>query len=157
MIHSRRGLSDIVTNVLIILLVLVAVGIVWYFVQPFIRGSAGNIEGSQDCLTIDVVPVSCVENAPGDYNVTVNRNSGGGTLQQLKLVFADSTGNTKVVSQDTTMSEFESDVFNNVLTTPGVADAANLKIAAVVQITNDPAGRTCDIRPAVVACNPPAP
>jgi hypothetical protein len=152
MINSKRGLSDIVTNVLIILLVLVAVGIIWYFVQPFIRQGAQGIEGSKDCLTISVTPLSCSHNTTsGNYTVVVNRDTGAGNLQSIKLIFGDGT-NTKVITRTTTMSEFESATY--MLTSTDVPiSATELSIAAVATVQNDPDGRTCDAKPTKVTCS----
>lgn len=152
MIHSKRGLSDIVTNVLIILLVLVAVGIIWYFVQPFIRQGAQGIEGSKDCLTISVTPVSCMYNTTStNYTVVLNRDTGSGSLQGVKLIFSDGT-NTRVVTRSATLSEFESATY--VLTSTDVPiTASELSIAAIATIENDPNGRTCDAKPSKVQCS----
>ena len=151
MIHSKRGLSDIVTNVLIILLVLVAVGIIWYFVQPFIRQGAQGIEGSKDCLTMSVTPIMCTFNTTSsNYTVVVNRDTGSGNLQGLKLIFGDGT-NTKVVTKSGSFSEFESATY--VITSTEVPITANvLSIAAIATVPNDPAGRTCDAKPTTVSC-----
>ena len=84
----------------------------------------------------------------------MNRNSGSGVVQNLKLVFADTGGNTKVLTKTPTaaLGEFESASFTVTSAELSGFTPASLKIAAVVQITNDPAGRTCDIRPAQVTC-----
>ena len=86
---SRKGLSDIVTNVLIILLVLVAIGIIWAFVRPAITQGAGQLQGAGDCLTIDVESVTC--NAAAN-TVTFKRNTGAGALAGVKFIVEKSTG-----------------------------------------------------------------
>ena len=82
---DKKGLSDIVTNVLIILLVLAAVTIVWFFVKPLIERSASSVSGVNDCFTVDVVPTAC--NIPAlTGTVTVKRNVGSGVVTMLKIV-----------------------------------------------------------------------
>ncbi|PIN90233.1 hypothetical protein COU60_01985 [Candidatus Pacearchaeota archaeon CG10_big_fil_rev_8_21_14_0_10_34_76] len=90
MINQKKGLSDIVTNVLIILLVLVAVGIIWAFLNPTIRTGAGQLGGAADCLTVQLEPVSCDWQA-GNQRVTfeVKRNAGSGSLKDIKLIVAN--------------------------------------------------------------------
>lgn len=99
---NKKGLSDIVTNVLIILLVLVAVGIIWAFLRPTIQQGAGGLAGATDCLTVDVEPVSCVQTGFGDQTVTIKRNVGSGALMDVKILFRDDSGNSKVVDASST-------------------------------------------------------
>ena len=52
---NKRGLSDIVVTVLIILLVLAAVVIIWSFVRPAIIRSSGQLEpGTLTSIAKDV-------------------------------------------------------------------------------------------------------
>ena len=99
MINTKRGLSDIITNVLIILLVLVAVGIIWAFVRPAIQGGAQQVAGASDCLAVNVVPTACSNTVTGAttgadlWNVTVSMGTGStANIEELKFIFRDSTG-----------------------------------------------------------------
>ena len=56
---NRKGLSDVVTVVLIILLALAAVVIVANFILPFIRGTGGELSAATACLDITVEPTAC--------------------------------------------------------------------------------------------------
>ena len=86
MIHTKRGLSDIITNVLIILLVLVAIGIIWAFVRPAIQGGAQQISGANDCLTTTVTPVGCVFNGTqNNATVVFQRGTGSGDVRESDL------------------------------------------------------------------------
>lgn len=82
---AKKGLSDIVTNVLIILLVLVAVGIIWLFLRPTVS-SVGQVQGSTECLTIDIQPVSC-----SGGSVVMKRNPGTGNLKGVVIVLTNPT------------------------------------------------------------------
>lgn len=150
---GRKGLSDIVTNVLIILLVLVAIGIIWYFVSPFIRSSAGSVQGTQDCLTIALTPVSCVHKSgtTGAYNVTFRRDAGAGNLKEVKLIFKDANGATVVANTTNFPQQFESRVLTDLPNSTSTTVYTQVDIAAVVS-TDDPAGRTCDPRGTPVQC-----
>lgn len=57
---NKSGLSNIVTMVLIILLVLVAIGIIWFFIRPFIFNSSEQLEGVESCFQTTVEPTKCL-------------------------------------------------------------------------------------------------
>lgn len=159
MIQSRKGLSDIVTNVLIILLVLVAIGIIWAFVRPTINQGAGQLQGSNECLTIDLSAVSCTYHSVSHTaDLTYKRTTGDGTIQEVKFILKDASGNSKVIGTSLaadipavleTRSKTAADF-------TGFAPAANSQVtfdtAVVVQIPSNPAGRTCAPREAPVVC-----
>ncbi len=101
MLKQKRGLSDVVTVSLIILLAIAAVVIVWSFVRPTIEKTGKQIAG-ENCLTVDVKPISCdltsnsvvVENGPGEATVdkvklVYYQTAAGGSNSE---VIADATG-----------------------------------------------------------------
>ena len=51
---DKSGLSDVVTTLIIVLLVIVAIGIVWAVVGGLIRTGAGNVGFNQKCIDVDV-------------------------------------------------------------------------------------------------------
>ncbi len=87
---NKRGVSQVLVTVLIIILVLGLVGIVWAVVSGVVQKGTEDIEGASSCLGIsfDVSPV-CDAN---ECNVTVKRNAGGGDIGGLKVVAFDSEG-----------------------------------------------------------------
>ncbi len=97
MINNKRGLSAIITTLLVILLVLVAVGIVWGVVNNLITGGAKTAELAAKCLNIDVkaTSVNCNTASPALCNMTFERtgtNNDG--IAGVKLVFRNSTAAT---------------------------------------------------------------
>ena len=54
MIKQKKGLSTVVTTLIIILLVLVAVGIIWIVVRGVIEGGTKEIDYGVKCLKTDV-------------------------------------------------------------------------------------------------------
>lgn len=50
----KKGLSTVVTSLIIILLVLVAIGIVWIVVRGVVTEGAGEIESTVDCLNVNI-------------------------------------------------------------------------------------------------------
>jgi hypothetical protein len=57
MINNRRGVSAVVANVLIILLVVVGVALIWAAVRPSIEKGAQGVQA--DCFTIQLEPTTC--------------------------------------------------------------------------------------------------
>ncbi len=151
MVMKKRGLSEVVTTVLIILLVLVAIGIIWAAVRPTIESSGSRISG--DCLTLQLETVSCAFSdngvTPGLYDVSVMRNVGVGNLQAIKLIFNDGTS-TLVLEQASTIDELNTANFNNVLT--GLTGTVTVKSAGVVGLSGG-STQTCNEETATVTCS----
>ena len=59
MIQNKKGLSDIVTTALIILLVAVAVAAIWAFVSPALRGTGIQFTKTQVCVSNLIEPITC--------------------------------------------------------------------------------------------------
>src|SRR3989304_7922796 len=91
--RSKKGLSDIVANLLVILLVLVAVGIVWAVVRNVIDRGAEDIELGQ--FTYDLNIESAYVSGT-NIVVTVKRIDTGGTaLVGVNFIFANATDSTR--------------------------------------------------------------
>jgi hypothetical protein len=83
---KKRGLSAIVTTLIIILLVLVAVSGIWVVVSNFLDAGTETIELTEKCLEVDLSLVSVVPGSVADdYDVTLKRNAGGDTIGGIKL------------------------------------------------------------------------
>ncbi|MEK6898766.1 MAG: hypothetical protein AABW79_01580 [Nanoarchaeota archaeon] len=159
MINTKRGLSDIITNVLIILLVLVAVGIIWAFVRPAIQGGAQQVAGASDCLAVNVVPTACSNTVTGAttgadlWNVTVSMGTGStANIEELKFIFRDSTGAVRTNTTTIIPEEFESRTFD-VLGLTGFSEDT-VDIAVVVSASGQL--KTCEPSGTPVTCTSPA-
>ncbi|MEK6858968.1 MAG: hypothetical protein AABX53_03605 [Nanoarchaeota archaeon] len=155
MIQSRKGLSDIVTNVLIILLVLVAIGIIWAFVRPSLNQGASQLEGQADCLTIQMEAKSCVKETDNSYSVQVFRGAGEGDFKGYKVVFKDVDGNTKSFEKKATTDVIDTlgqVKFTATATDLGAFVPTSVDVASIVDVKSNPEGRTCDLTAAPVAC-----
>ena len=94
---KKRGLSDVVTTVLIILLVLAAVAIIWSYLQGALVSSGSQITGQ--CLTLDLAPTACVWNSTGtNVSVRYGRDAGAANLVGVKLVLTGADGLTTVIN-----------------------------------------------------------
>ncbi len=65
MIQNKKGLSDIVTTALIILLVAVAVAAIWAFIAPALRGTGTQFTKTQVCVSNIIEPITCKTTAGG--------------------------------------------------------------------------------------------
>ena len=96
---SKRGLSTVVTTLIIVLLVIVAIGIIWAVIGNLIRTGSEEVNTGRISLSIDIKNVKDVLGFPDQVEVTVKRNVGEGNLKDLKFVLDDGT-NTEVVTQE---------------------------------------------------------
>ena len=106
---GKRGLSAVITTLIIILLVLVAVGIIWVVVRNLLQEGAEQIDISAKCLAVDMtaVSVTAVTNETGNYSVTLKRSAGGEAIGGLKLTLFNSTDNSGVMDFGTAPDELE--------------------------------------------------
>ncbi len=96
MFSQKRGISDVVTVSLIILLAIAAVVIVWSFVRPTLEGTGQQISNSGDCLALNVKAVTC--DAVGGYSVVVENGAGAVTAGDIRLVYSGPTGSQTVTT-----------------------------------------------------------
>ena len=86
--ENKKGLSTIVTTLIIILLSLVAIGIIWVVVSNVIEGGAEQSEINAKCLQIDIKATAAGCDG-GDCNVTYRRSSGGDDIDGIKVVLSN--------------------------------------------------------------------
>ncbi|MCK4647593.1 hypothetical protein KAT24_01535 [Candidatus Pacearchaeota archaeon] len=95
MIKNKKGLSAIITTMLVVLLVLVAVGIVWAVVSGLLRSGAEDVELSAKCLNVDIraTAVNCVDGTANyECDVTFERTgTNTDAIGGVKLVFRNET------------------------------------------------------------------
>ncbi len=92
---NTKGLSAVITTLIIILLVLVAVGIVWVVVNNVLEEGSEQLEIGSKCLSVDIRATSAdcewlsSGSTPGDCNVTYTRNSGGDDVDGIRFILSD--------------------------------------------------------------------
>lgn len=104
---KKKGLSAVVTTLIIILLVLVAVGIIWVVVRNVIEEGAEQIDINTKCVAVDVRAVSVTESSPGDYSVTLERKAGGGDIGGIKVNLFTDTSSSGVIDFGVAIAELE--------------------------------------------------
>ena len=90
---SKKGLSGIVTTIILIALVLVAAAIVWAIVSNLLEGKGEDISIADKCLGISIKATSLTCNLDGECNVTLERAlvSESGVFDGVGLTFSNST------------------------------------------------------------------
>jgi len=142
-----RGLSAVITTLIIILLVLVAIGIIWVVIRGVIEGGVGTIDLSTKCLAVDVraTAASCTPVDDGatppvviDYTceVTLKRGSGGDPIDGIRLVFSDGTDSNTVSPDQAALDPLQqrTDTVDSGL----LAAPTSLEVAVII---NDEAGQ----------------
>jgi len=102
---NKRGMSAVITTVLLVALVIVAVGIVWAIVSGVIGGATDEVNLASDCLKITITPMAMdcsEESSPLDgssYNCDVTLKRGGTSEKEIAGVAMTftSTGESKTV------------------------------------------------------------
>jgi hypothetical protein len=92
--NNKRGLSDIVVTLIIVLLSMVAIGLVWFVVNNLLQSGTAGVETSAKCLNtnIAVKQANCVNGTTNQIcNVTLSRTgTEDDELGGVKIIFADS-------------------------------------------------------------------
>ena len=97
MAKNRKGLSDVMATMMIILLVLVAVGIIWVVVRNFINQGTEQIDISQKCLAVTLEAVGVTETS-GAYAIALRRGSDSQGDLGVKVSVFNVAGSSEVIN-----------------------------------------------------------
>ena len=125
-------MSEVVTTLIIILLVIVALGIVWVVVKNII--DKGKDEITLTGLTLDLDITKAVVDDE-TLSVTVKRNPGEGDLIGINFVISDGD-NSVVVTKDTTLAELGVQTFTFPLGTLAVGTITSISIAPIFETSS---------------------
>ncbi|MBU0957738.1 MAG: hypothetical protein KKF56_02915 [Nanoarchaeota archaeon] len=107
---NKRGISAVVTTVLIILISIAAIILVWYLYKSFIGDSLHKL--APDLLTVDMKIQAVVVNGGRDITgVVVERDAGKGSVVGMKIILGDAENN-NVISIDEGISTLERKSFD---------------------------------------------
>ncbi len=123
---DRKGLSEVVTTLIIILLVLVAIGIVWVVVSNILSSGTQQIGLEQFSIDINFVKASINGNV---VTLTVKRAAGAGNVTGVKFIISDGS-NSEEFTKTGNINELDTKTFT-VTTTLNPVD---IKSASVVPI-----------------------
>ena len=125
--ENRKGLSAVVTTLIIILLVLVAVGIIWVVVRNLVESGAEQIDVSTKCIAVDVRAVSVVpvSGEDGNYTVSLNRQAGGEDIGGVKINVFNDTDSSGVIDFNNSIEVLNTETEK--VATEGVTDANKIQ------------------------------
>lgn len=108
---KKGGLSEVISMVLILLIVLISISIIWFFVQPAIVKTLGGGENGGElgnflgCVDSNLKIIECKINN-GTYFVKVQRGEGKPEISEIKFKFSDFSGEDFIFSNLTIPGEF---------------------------------------------------
>ena len=114
---NKRGLSDVVTTVLIVLVALGAIGIIAGFLLPAVQQGSSQITSA--CLTLQLEPTKCtLDLITNNPVVLVKRNTGDVTLNEIKVIFTNANGETTSETMSNVPGILETKIFTGVSVSP---------------------------------------
>ncbi|MBS3085561.1 hypothetical protein J4225_02650 [Candidatus Pacearchaeota archaeon] len=98
---QKRGLSTVVTTLIVILLVLVAIAVIWIVIRGVIESGTEQIGIGQ--FTIDMkITQAYIDSGAGGLIVSVQRNPGKGDLTGIRFIVENDGGQTEIIKADET-------------------------------------------------------
>ncbi len=91
---NKKGLSAVVTTLIMILLTLVAIGMIWLVVTNIVGDTTDRIGSLTECIDakIEVTAVNCADGGNSSLcDVSLYNNAGGKLVDGVRLVFYNST------------------------------------------------------------------
>lgn len=104
---EKKGLSQVITTLILILLGLVAIGIVWVVIVNVISKSSDEVDLGKFTVQMKIKDVVLGDN---QVNVTVERESGTGELNSIKFIISDGK-NSQTFEKPTSIKELEKQTF----------------------------------------------
>ncbi len=87
-ILKKRGLSEVVTTIIIILVVLIALGIIWAVIRPLIGKTDTEITYTSSCVAVDLEVKSCVY-SNNFIGVSIEKQNTFADLRGIKLILSN--------------------------------------------------------------------
>ena len=147
---NKKGLSDVISTVLIILLVLAAVGIIGSIVLKQIKGAGSKIETSLGCGDVELTPVKCSVAAGKIPTVLLSRGNDNVTMTGINLIFEDSASVTEIKLVPANELP-EALATSSHTTTALVRDPAKVTVAATIR-SSDGKDNKCPASTTKVTC-----
>ncbi len=149
---NKRGLSDIVSTVLIIMLVLAAVAIIGNIVIKNLNKSEQKIQEAMECQSLELDALKCTEGTNGKYTVQYKWVKGGDVkLEGVKVFVYDDTGQNVVVEDNAPPGFLGVKQRIGIIVTTLKGDISHATVAGVIK---NEAGQevVCDESPVKAVC-----
>ncbi|MDP4039666.1 MAG: hypothetical protein Q8P57_03750 [Candidatus Pacearchaeota archaeon] len=149
MVFNKKGVSAVVANVLIILLVVVGVALIWAAVRPAIEDATEDIDSG--CLTVSVEPVSCSANSGAGFAV-LRRNVGASDVDVtgLRVIHTKNDGTSTTDDIDGSLEELGSVTWTPVSIGSQIVIAAGDSVNVAALIGADK--KVCQVTSSPVTC-----
>jgi len=135
---DRKGLSEIIITLIMIVLSLVAVGIVWLIVSNVLNQGSEDISSSTGGLYIGAEIKSVNVESDGDLLVKVKRSSGEGDVTGINFIVSDGE-NSKIINISQSIDLLEEKTFT--IPKSSLSGIAFVKEVSIVPITTDASGK----------------
>ncbi|MEK6925641.1 MAG: LamG domain-containing protein [Nanoarchaeota archaeon] len=136
-LKEKRGMSEVIATLIIILLVIVAILVVWGVVRNVIDTGAEQITLDKFTINIELEKAVVSQNS---IDVTVKRNPGQGELSGFRFVISDGT-NSQIIDSTATLSELEQKTISlnyvGIVKSVGVAPIIKQGTSTAVQEVKD--------------------
>ena len=123
---KKRGVSEVIITVIMVGLVLVAIGVVWYVINNIIQQGSEKI--SVNALEINL-ELKSVKIEDGNLDLMVRRGAGQGSFSKLNIIVSDET-NSQIFEKDASdLEELETKKFTitpSELTSVGFAKSVEI-------------------------------
>ncbi len=106
---NRKAVSQIVTIILMVLLVLASIVILWNVVKKTVEEKSGEVDIAQFTVNLEIDKKSTVL---GDGKIAIRREAGKGDLTGIKIKVFNEDGDSEVISEPATINELETEVFD---------------------------------------------
>src|SRR3989338_1293169 len=129
---NKKGLSTVVTTLLIILLSLVSIGIIWVVVKNLIGDATSEI--SFDTFSLNLgISNAYIDNTTSQVYVAVRRSAGAGNLSGIYFIFHNGTSSTSV-KRNIALKELEEQTFT--FTSEEIGGIDNVELVSVSPISS---------------------
>ena len=89
MLKKEKGLSTIVSTLLILLLVFVAVALLWVVVRNLVNSGTDQLDLTSKCLESEISITKVNDTGTGNYLIIVSRSAGTEEIGGIKLIFSN--------------------------------------------------------------------
>ena len=107
MFRNKKGVSEVIVTVLILLLIIAAVAILWIVISGFVRSSTERISLGVYAINLEIVENSLKYKTSGDLELRVKRSPGEGNLSSVKVLIEDEAGQQASYTYDLPIFELE--------------------------------------------------
>jgi len=128
---NRKGLSDVVVTVLLILLVVAAIAIIWGFISTFLR-STDKIDTNTLNTALSIQAKSVMINWNGTLSFNAKMDSGE-SVDRVQITLYDNSGNTKMIYRNVSFQKLEVKNFYIPVEEHGFVNIAKIEIVPVIE------------------------